>query len=75
LEIKSGVLKFIYNMNMVIQRDMKVPIWGTADAEEAVAVEFNGQSVATTAAADGKWKIELAPMEASTESKSLTVKV
>jgi len=54
---------------------MKVPIWGTADAEEAVAVEFNGQSVATTAAADGKWKIELAPMEASTESKSLTVKV
>jgi len=29
--------------HMVLQRGMKVPVWGTADAGESVTVEFAGQ--------------------------------
>jgi len=64
----------LFSDNMVLQRDMKVPVWGTADPGEKVTVEFNGQSVSATTGTDGKWKVELAPMKASTEPMVLTVK-
>ena len=64
----------IFSDNMVLQRETKVPVWGTADAGEKVTVEFNGQSVSAIAAGDGKWKAELAPMKASKEPMDLTVK-
>jgi len=43
---------------MVLQRDMKVPIWGTADDGEKVTVSFQGQETSTTAK-DGKWLVRL----------------
>ncbi|HEV3449249.1 MAG TPA: sialate O-acetylesterase [Gemmataceae bacterium] len=43
---------------MVLQRDMKVPIWGTAGNDEEVAVKFQGQ-VAEATATDGKWLVHL----------------
>ena len=50
--------------NAVLQQDMKVPVWGTAEPGEPVTVEFAGQSVSTTADAAGKWLVRLAPMKA-----------
>ena len=55
-------LNNILSDNMVLQREAKVPVWGTADAGESVTVGFNGQSVTATAGADGKWRVELEPM-------------
>jgi len=40
--------------NAVLQQDMKVPVWGTADPGERVTVEISGQSVSTTADSAGK---------------------
>ena len=60
--------------HMVIQRSQPVPIWGWADPGERVTVEFTGQSKQTVAAADGTWRIDLDPLAASTESRTLTVK-
>jgi sialate O-acetylesterase len=48
----------------VLQQGAKVPVWGTADRDEAVTVEIADQTVSTTAAADGKWMVYLAPMKA-----------
>jgi sialate O-acetylesterase len=48
----------------VLQQGMKVPVWGTARPGEAVTVEMAGQKVSTSAAADGKWRVLLAPMPA-----------
>ena len=48
---------------MVLQRDMEVPIWGTADDGEQVTVSFQGQE-ATTTAKDGKWLVRLQPLKA-----------
>jgi sialate O-acetylesterase len=54
----------LFNHHAVLQQEMRVPVWGTADPGERVTVEFAGQSVTATAAADGKWLVYLAPMKA-----------
>ncbi len=51
--------------HMVLQRGQPVPVWGTtANAGDPVTVRFAGQTQGTTADADGRWKIELAPLAA-----------
>jgi len=62
-----------FTSHMVLQRDMKVPVWGVADAGENVTVEFAGQKISTTAGADGKWRVDLKPLDASAESRTFTV--
>ncbi len=59
--------------NMVLQQGMKVPVWGTADPGEKIAVSFNGQKVTTKAGSDGKWMVRLEPMKAGGPYKLLVV--
>ena len=59
--------------NMVLQRGMKVPVWGTAAAGERVKVSFAGQNLETAADAKGAWRVNLAPMEASREPRELVI--
>ena len=59
--------------HMVLQRDKKVPVWGTADPGENVTVEFAGQKKSVKAGADGKWRVNLDSLPASDESRTLTV--
>ena len=45
---------------MVIQRETKAPVWGSADAGEQVTVTGSwGDTAATTADASGKWSVKL----------------
>ena len=60
---------------MVLQRGRNVPVWGWAEVGDEVTVAFADQKIKTTAGADGKWRVDLAPMAASTESRELTVSV
>lgn len=48
---------------MVLQRNMAVPVWGKADKDEKVTVNFNGQQKTAVANADGDWRIVLKPMK------------
>jgi len=64
----------IFDNNMVLQRDMPVPIWGWAEPGEKVTVSFSGQKVETTADAQGKWSLELKPLKANAEPGSLLIK-
>ena len=50
--------------HMVLQRQMAVPVWGTAAASEAVSVTFNGQTKTTTTTAAGTWRVSLDAMVA-----------
>ena len=50
---------------MVLQRGRNVPVWGWADPGAEVTVTFAGQKLKAKAGADGKWRVDLAPMEAS----------
>jgi sialate O-acetylesterase len=62
-----------FTSHMVLQRDMKVPVWGTADAGETVTVDFAGQKISAQADADGNWRADFKPLEVSAESRTLTV--
>jgi sialate O-acetylesterase len=62
-----------FTSHMVLQRDMRVPVWGTADPGESVTVEFAGQKRSATANAGGTWRLHLAPLAASDESRPFTV--
>ncbi len=59
--------------HMVLQRDQSVPVWGTADAGEAVTLSFAGQTKTATANAKGQWLIKLDPMPASAEPRTLGI--
>lgn len=52
----------IFSDHMVLQRDMKVPVWGTAAPGEKVTVKFRDQEKAATPGEDGKWKLVLDPL-------------
>jgi sialate O-acetylesterase len=58
----------------VLQREKTVPVWGTADAGEKISVSFAGQTLTTTANADGRWRVDLAALPASAEARELVVK-
>jgi len=62
-----------FTAHMVLQRGMKVPVWGTADAGETVTVEFAGQKKSATASADKKWRVDLDSLTASADSRTLSV--
>lgn len=59
--------------DMVLQRDMPVPVWGLAAPGDRVEVAFAGQTRTATADAQGRWKVELAPLAASSENRTLTI--
>lgn len=50
--------------SMVLQRDVKLNLWGWAAKEEKLSIKFNGKTYKTKAGADGKWQIVLPPMKA-----------
>ena len=66
-------LPTIFSDHMVLQREQPVPVWGTADPNTIITVEFAGQTQTTTANADGTWRIDLVAMPASSESRELKV--
>jgi len=54
----------IIQNNMVLQRDMKLPIWGYNAGGTTVTVKFNGQEKSGVTADTGKWIVYLDPMPA-----------
>lgn len=45
--------------HMVLQRNRNINIWGWADANERVVVQFKDQTKTTKAGKDGKWMVKL----------------
>lgn len=63
----------VFQSNMVLQRDMIHPVWGTAAAGENIKVSFAGQTKVTTADATGKWEVKLDPLKMSKTGGELKV--
>ncbi len=56
-------LPTIFSDNMVLQRNMKIPIWGWGDPGEKVVAQLGGHRAKTKTGPDGKWKLYLDPIE------------
>lgn len=50
--------------SMVLQRDMKLKIWGWATPGEKIRLRFNGKSISTITDKQGKWLTIFPPMKA-----------
>ena len=57
-------LPSIFRDDMMLQRDVLVSVWGTADAGERVTVTLGKQRPTAVADAAGKWTVKLAPLKA-----------
>jgi sialate O-acetylesterase len=68
------VLASPFTSHMVLQREMKVPVWGTAEPGEQVSVSFAGQEKTATAGADGSWRVDLDPLAVSADGRSFAVR-
>lgn len=60
--------------NAVLQREMKVPVWGWSTPGAEITVSFAGQECKTTTPSNGSWRVDLEPLATSTEPRTLTVK-
>lgn len=58
---------------MVLQRDVPVAVWGTAQPGDKVSIRFAEQTKETQADAKGAWRVMLDPMPASAQGRELTL--
>ena len=56
----------------VLQQELPVPVWGTAEPGSEVQVAFSGQSHKASADENGAWMVVLDPLVANAEPQSLT---
>lgn len=64
----------VFSSNMVLQREQKVPVWGKAKPKETIQIHFGKQHLKTKADVNGKWQVELLPMNGEKTAKQLIVK-
>ncbi len=64
----------VFGADMILQRDMPVPVWGHAKVGEVITVSFAGHNRTTKASADGTWLVRLPVMKASGKGRTLTVR-
>ena len=67
-------LPAVLSDHAVLQRAASVPVWGWADPQEAVTVEFGKQSASTRAGADGRWRVALDLRQAASTPAVLHVR-
>jgi sialate O-acetylesterase len=63
----------IFNDGAVLQCEMPVNIWGTAEPGDMVTVSFAGQERKVEASESGRWQAQLEPMPPSSEPRLLRV--
>lgn len=64
----------VLSSNMVLQQGQKIPVWGTAEPNEAILISFGKQRVKVRANASGRWMAELKPMAANKNPQQMSIK-
>jgi len=54
----------LFSDHIVLQRNVSIPVWGTANPGEKVSVTLNNAFLTTTADANGKWLVRLPKQKA-----------
>jgi sialate O-acetylesterase len=62
----------LFHDNAILQRETRVPVWGTANEGEQIVVEFAGQKLKTVVQ-NGSWKVWLKPMPANANPQTMTI--
>ena len=62
----------LFTDNAVLQRGVRLPVWGTTDENDLVKVSFAGQEVSAQPN-EGKWRVEFTPVEPNDKSTTLII--
>lgn len=57
-------LSNVFGEHMVLQRDRPLNLWGEATPGQTLNVEFAGRKTSTRVGADGRWRVQFAPLPA-----------
>ena len=63
----------IFGDHMVLQQNVKIPVWGWADPGELVQVSLGNSQLQTKADAKGAWRVDFAPLPASTTPITMAI--
>lgn len=66
-------LNSVFSDHMVLQRELPLPIWGTAKSGDKISVTLGTQTLTTTADTQGRWEVTLHGLEANKSPQSLQV--
>ena len=59
--------------NMILQRDVKVPVWGHDISGNEITVKFSGQTKKAIANKQGDWMVKLDPLKASLNEQVMEI--
>ena len=62
----------IFSSDMILQREVPIPVWGKAPDGMEITVRFNEQT-RTTTAHEGAWKVEFPAMPASAKPRVMSI--
>ena len=63
----------LFSDHCVLQRGKRVPVWGKADPDATVTVEFAGQKKQAKADGEGRWRVDLDPLAVSCEPREMRI--
>ncbi|MSR55795.1 MAG: PKD domain-containing protein [Gemmataceae bacterium] len=63
----------VFSAHAVLQRDLRLPIWGTAEPGEKVTVKLGDAQATATADAMGKWSLKLPAMKINALGQDMIV--
>lgn len=66
-------LPAVFSDHLVLLSGRPVPVWGTAEVNEAVTVSIGEQKKTTQADAEGKWSVKLDALTVSAEPQTLRI--
>ncbi|HVE15762.1 MAG TPA: sialate O-acetylesterase, partial [Chthoniobacterales bacterium] len=66
-------LPAFFSDHMVLQQKVKIPVWGWAAPGEKISVSLGSDHAQATADAAAKWRVDLAPLKASSTPQQLEV--
>ena len=69
----AATLNALFSEHAVLQRQVDLPVWGTADPYETVVIRILGREGIATAGEDGRWRVTLPPLPACSIPTSITV--
>lgn len=64
-----------FHDNAILQRGMKVPVWGWAKAGSVVTVSFAGQKKSAITAPSGKWMLKLDELKANSTAAEMRIEI
>ena len=70
-ELEGFFVPEVFSSDMVLQRNVSVPVWGLAATGTVVTVSFKEHEIESTAR-DGTWRVVFPPMPASSEPQEMT---